>query len=180
MPDKLNGALVPNPPNYHGIDYPATYDLGGSRDAGVPTLHDAITKSPADGGYAGDNLTVIGYSEGTLVAEQERRNLQAMAAGRCAGPRRTSTFTQIASPFAGNGGIFARFPETPTFLIVDNMGPAEPTRYDTDLRRERIRPLRRLPRLLQPAVAGQLRAGHRVRPPGRVITTRSTRRRPRR
>jgi diacyltrehalose acyltransferase len=133
IPDKLNGlsgigispVFVTDPldPRYVAIHYPANLDLGGSRDVGVLVLHPALQA-------AGPNTVVVGYSEGTLVAEQEKRNLQAAAPNQA--PLATDPdFVQIASPFAGNGGIFGRFQEIPTFLIVDNMGPAEATRFDT-------------------------------------------------
>jgi hypothetical protein len=132
VPDKLFGTLVPDSNTYVPINYPAGYDLGPSRDAGVPVLDDAIGNAINS---AADKASVVGYSEGTLVAEQEKRNLQGETVGYGVGQAPAADqlhFTQIASPFAGNGGLFARFPETPTFLIVDNMGPAQPSRYDTD------------------------------------------------
>lgn len=129
VPDKLNGTLVPHPvttPPYVPILYPASLELGKSRDVGVPLLDDAINNS-ING--PGDKVSVIGYSEGTLVAEAERRKLEADPSQ--APTHDQLTFTQVASPFAGNGGLFARFPQVPTFIIVDNMGPGQPTRYDT-------------------------------------------------
>jgi hypothetical protein len=134
VPAKLFGTLVPDShtPPYVPINYPAGYDLGPSRDAGVQVLDAAIGSAINS---AADKASVVGYSEGTLVAEQEKRNLQGETVGYGVGQAPAADqlhFTQIASPFAGNGGLFARFPETPTFLIVDNMGPAQPSRYDTD------------------------------------------------
>jgi hypothetical protein len=124
VPAKLFGTVVPGGSTYIPIGYPAGYDLGPSRDAGVPVLHQTLIDN------AGNPTTVVAYSEGTLVAEQEKRNLQAAAPHQAPLPG-DPDFVQIASPFAGNGGIFGRFAFVPTFLIVDNMGPAEPTRFDT-------------------------------------------------
>lgn len=131
IPAKLFHSTVPAGATYIPILYPASLDLGGSRDAGVPTLDTAIRANP---GSTGNATSIVGYSEGTLVAEQEKRNLQELPVGTGIGyapAGDTLAFTQIASPFAGNGGIFGRFQEIPTFLIVDNMGSAAPSRYDT-------------------------------------------------
>lgn len=125
IPAKLSRTVYPTGDTYVPVLYPASYDLGGSRDIGVPILDGKIPR-----GATSPSTSVVGYSEGTLVAEQERRDLQALPAATAPDPNKL-TFTQVASPFAGNGGIFARFDEIPTFLIVDNMGPAEPTRYET-------------------------------------------------
>lgn len=128
---KLNGTYGTTHypyPQYVGIQYPASLDLGGSRNDGVPKLASALRDHP---GTADSPTIVVGYSEGTLVAEQQKRNLQALAPNA---PKSANdpNFVQMASPFAGNGGIFGRFAAIPTFLIVDNMGPGEPTRYDTN------------------------------------------------
>ena len=88
-------------------------------------MHEAITDRSTE-----QYLIVAGYSEGTLIAEQERRNLQAMDP-KVAPSKTQLSFLQIASPFAGNGGIYGRFPGFFIPGITDAMGVGQPTRYDT-------------------------------------------------
>ena len=125
VPAKLGGTVVPATYGYDPINYPATINLAASRDAGVPVMRTALVT------HAGEpRLIVAGYSEGTLVAEQVRRDLQATPAGSA--PSDTQlTFEMIASPFAGNGGILARLPWLDIPFIIDPMGATQPTRYDT-------------------------------------------------
>ena len=139
------------------INYPATINLAASRDAGIPLMRTALVT------HAGEpHLIVAGYSEGTLIAEQVRRDLQATPAGSA--PSDTQlTFEMIASPFAGNGGILARFPWLDIPFIIDPMGATQPTRYDTTYSRQRVRRLRGLPGVLQPVGAAQFGARHSVR-----------------
>ncbi|MDT5327571.1 MAG: hypothetical protein QOF25_4723 [Mycobacterium sp.] len=125
VPNKLNGTVVPLGYGYFGSPYPAGLDLAASRDAGVPVMHLAITSRAGE-----PFLIVAGYSEGTLVVEKERRNLQALAPGS-APPATQLTFLQIASPFAPNGGIYGRFPGFAIPGITDAMGAGEATRYPT-------------------------------------------------
>ena len=66
-----------------------------------------------------------------MAVEQEKRSLQLLTAANAPSVDQL-TFVMIASPFAGNGGIFARFPglsESPG--ITAGMGAAQPSRYDT-------------------------------------------------
>ena len=124
---KLQGAVIPDGYTYHGIDYPATMNLQGSRIAGANTLHLAIT-SLSDAPH----LLVASYSEGTLVAEQVRRDLQAADPDDPFTPSPDQlSFLQLASPFAPNGGIYNRFPGVSIPGVTDAMGAGQPTRYDT-------------------------------------------------
>ncbi|HET7741450.1 MAG TPA: PE-PPE domain-containing protein, partial [Mycobacterium sp.] len=78
------------------------------------------------------HLIVAGYSEGSLVAERVRRDLQARPVGPNGAPSADQlTFVMIASPFAPNGGIYSRFPGLFIPFIIDPIGPSQPTRYDT-------------------------------------------------
>jgi hypothetical protein len=125
VPNKLNGAVVPPTYGYQGITYPADLTLSDSANAGLPNLHDAIASRSSE-----QFLIVTSYSEGTLVAELERRKLQALNPSDA--PSNTQVhFVMIASPFAPNGGIFGRFPGFSIPVIVDGMGAGVPTRYDT-------------------------------------------------
>jgi hypothetical protein len=125
VPDKLSGTVRPASYSYQGINYPASLMLSDSARDGLPKLHDAITSRPRE-----PYLIVAGYSEGTLVAELERRRLQALNPSDAPSKYQLS-FVMIASPFAPNGGIFGRFPGISIPVIVDGMGPGLPTRYDT-------------------------------------------------
>ncbi|MBJ7340337.1 PE-PPE domain-containing protein [Mycolicibacterium sp.] len=130
--NKLSHTVVPPGYDYAGVAYPATANLSGSRDAGVPVLHALITSNSTD-----QFIVVAGYSEGTLLAEQERRNLQLLplvatnAGDPVAPPTSQLSFVMIGSPFAGNGGIYARFPTIGIPGITDPMGATQPSRYDT-------------------------------------------------
>jgi hypothetical protein len=144
VPDKLNGTVVPPGYDYFGSPYPAALTLAASRDAGVPVMHLAITSRGAE-----PSLIVVAYSEGTLVAEQERRNLQTLAPASAPSPAQLS-FVQIASPFAPNGGIYGRFPGFGIPVITDAMGAAVPTRYDTTYYAEEYDPYADFPAYFNP------------------------------
>jgi hypothetical protein len=125
VPNKLNSTVVPSSYFYEGINYPANLALSDSARDGLPKLHNAITSRSAE-----TFLIVAGYSEGAMVAELERRRLQALDAS--AAPLNTQlSFVMIGAPFTPNGGIFGRFPGIPIPVIVDGMGAGVPTRYDT-------------------------------------------------
>jgi hypothetical protein len=126
VPAKLNQTVVPPGFDYYGVPYPATINLQASRDVGVPIMHAAISDRSDE-----DQLIVASYSEGTLIAERVRRDLQALDEADAPPPSQLS-FQQIASPFAGNGGLYARFPGFGIPFITDPMGPGQPTRYDTE------------------------------------------------
>jgi hypothetical protein len=128
VPAKLSGTVVPTIDDYHyfPVHYPASVALDSSRDVAVPIVHEYLTNT----GKNETHLIVAGYSLGTMAAEQERRNLQALNAAD-APSRDQLTFVMIASPFAGNGGIFGRFPGLGIPGVTSGMGAAQPSRYDT-------------------------------------------------
>ncbi len=83
-------------------------------------------------------MLVVGYSEGTIVAEKVRRDLDPTDPGAPPinpdGPDPNKPgllFVMIASPNIGNGGIFARFPDLAIPFFVTSNGPAQPSPYDT-------------------------------------------------
>lgn len=126
---KLSATVQPAGYGYEGVHYPATINLAESRSIGVPAMHLALVAHSSE-----TYLIVAGYSEGSLVAERVRRNLQAKPVGP--GPEGAPsadqlTFVMIASPFAPNGGIYSRFPGLFIPFIIDPIGPSQPTRYDT-------------------------------------------------
>ncbi|WP_418004455.1 PE-PPE domain-containing protein [Mycobacterium sp. PDNC021] len=122
IPAKLNGTVVPPGYTYLPINYPASIQLSASTTVSGPKVYNAITSRP------GEQLIVAGYSEGSLGAEWAKRRLLANGTGPA--PSQLS-FVMIGSPFAGNGGIFERFPGINVPFIVNNQGPAAPSPYDT-------------------------------------------------
>jgi diacyltrehalose acyltransferase len=123
--NKLAATVVPAGYGYEPINYPASINLAGSRDIGIPRMRMALVN------HGGEQLLIVaGYSEGTLIAEQVRRDLQATAEVDAPAPDQL-TFVMVASPFAGNGGILGRFPWLDIPGVIDPMGAAQPTRYDT-------------------------------------------------
>jgi len=126
VPAKLSKTVVPDDYGYHAVQYPATINLQASRDAGYPFMLGAITGRPTD-----EHLIVAGYSAGTLISEKVRRSLQALESEDAPSADQL-TFLQIASPFAGNGGIYSRFPGIAIPGITDAMGVGQATRYDTE------------------------------------------------
>jgi hypothetical protein len=128
---KLSGTVQPAGYGYAPVVYPANFDLAGSRDAGVPVMLAEISSRSAEA-----QLTVVGYSEGALVAERARRELQAIPVDALPPtgpppPKSQLTFVMIASPFAPNGGLYGRFPGLSIPFIIDPVAPSQPTRYDT-------------------------------------------------
>lgn len=122
---KFNGELVgeleADGYTFQGLQYPAQFPVDPSVTAGVPTLHAAIDS--ADGG----RVVVIGYSQGALVAERVKRDLQKSDEPPNA---RELEFIFIASPFGPNGGIYSRFPGV-NIPFFTNTGPAQPSQYDS-------------------------------------------------
>lgn len=131
VPAKLSGTVIPDGYGYRPVTYPATLDLAGSRDVGAAAMLAALRDLDDDG-----HLIVVGYSEGTLVAERVRRDLQTKAVHPAPGedwvPDRTQlSFVMVGSPFTPNGGMYGRFPGFSVPFVIDAVGPSEPTRYDT-------------------------------------------------
>ena len=121
VPAKLNGTVVPPGYVYDPINYPASIQLSDSTAISGPLAYNEILARQTP-------IIVAGYSEGTLGAEAAKREL--LANGTGPNPALLS-FLMIASPFAGNGGIFERFPGMSVPFIVNNMGPATPSAYNT-------------------------------------------------
>ncbi|MFG1929261.1 PE-PPE domain-containing protein [Mycobacterium sp. NPDC048908] len=133
IPNKLQGNVVPfgtEFPRYVGVQYPAGYDIDNSVNAGVPALAQAIADNRLDENNVPQFLLVVGYSEGSLVAERVRRTVDPSDPG--APSTDNLQFVMIASPNLPNGGLAARFPAGwgIPFLITSN-GPAAASPYDT-------------------------------------------------
>lgn len=122
IPAKLNHGVVPGTYTYDPIHYPASIELSKSTKVSGPLVYNALTTLPTQ------QFIVAGYSEGTLGAEAAKRQLLANHTGPTSSEL---SFLMIASPFAGNGGIFARFPGVSVPFIVNNMGPSKASPYDT-------------------------------------------------
>jgi hypothetical protein len=125
IPHKLQGNALPMGFDYIPVHYPAGFDIENSTNAGVPVLRDAIT----DPENAGQFLMVVGYSEGAVVAEKVRRNLDPSDPG--APSTNNLLWVMIASPNVPNGGIFARFPGVTIPFFVTSNGAAAPSEYNT-------------------------------------------------
>jgi hypothetical protein len=123
IPHKLNGKVLPPGFTYIPVQYPAGFDIDNSVAAGVPVLDDAIRNN------SDQFLLVVGYSEGTIVAEEVRRDLDPADPG--APPKNGLLFVMIASPNVPNGGIFGRFPGLAIPFFVTSNGPAQPSPYNT-------------------------------------------------
>jgi hypothetical protein len=138
IPNKLQGKVVPGGFDYIPVKYPASFFIDSSVAAGVPVLDSEIRDPSCDDSAATcPFLLVVGYSEGTIVAEKVRRNLEPGVDGAPPlNPDRDTTkpgllFVMIASPNVPNGGIFARFPGVSIPFFVTSNGPAQPSPYDT-------------------------------------------------
>jgi diacyltrehalose acyltransferase len=124
VPNKLSGTVVPGGYTYIPIHYPADFTIDSSVAAGIPVLDQSIkTNAPTNA-----LLIVVGYSEGTIVADKEKRNL---ATDPNAPPATQLSFVMIASPNVQNGGIFSRFPTLTIPFFVTSDGPAQPSKYNT-------------------------------------------------
>nr|WP_255413043.1 PE-PPE domain-containing protein [Mycobacterium sp. QGD 101] len=120
IPDKFQGQLVPDGATFVPVEYPAELPVDPSVTEGVPTLRTAIDDT-------GGTKLVVGYSEGSLVAEQVKRDF-----GADGGPPPDELqFLFIAAPFVPNGGIYARFPE---LAIPGSPAPARRRRRPTTRR----------------------------------------------
>lgn len=95
IPNKFEGKLVQPGQTYVGVRYPAQLPVDPSVAAGQKPLADAV--EAADG-----TVLIVGYSEGSLVAERYKRTLTPAEA-------QNVDFLFIAAPFVPNGGIYSRF-----------------------------------------------------------------------
>lgn len=127
IPRKLSGNVVPDEFDYIPVFYPAGLDIDNSVAAGVPELRQTIADNRVEGGP--QFLLIVGYSEGTIVAEEVRRDLDPNDPNSPAPS--DLLFVMIASPNVPNGGIFARFPNLTIPFFVTSNGVAEPSPYDT-------------------------------------------------
>jgi hypothetical protein len=156
--DKLNGEIGPgfttppsfDPPGYIAIHYPASFNFQKSTNEGVTTLEPLVTNTPGP-------IQISAYSEGTLVAEQVKRDL---AAAGYPGDTLDDqpdpdkvTFLLIASPYVPNGGLFGRHPGFGIPGIVPTFSPAEPTAYDSTYVTNEYDPYADAPAYLNPASA---------------------------
>jgi diacyltrehalose acyltransferase len=123
IPHKLNGTVVPNTFSYIPVQYPAGFDIDNSVNAGVPVLDQTVKDN------SNQFLAVVAYSEGTLVSEKVRRELDPADPG--APPKDGLLFVMIASPNLPNGGIYGRFPGLKIPFVLTSTGPAQPSVYDT-------------------------------------------------
>lgn len=119
--DKLSAGVVPAGYGYIGCWYPADLNMINSVLVGMPNLREHLANAPG-------KVLIAGYSEGTLLAEQIKRDLKD-------DPNRPDTqsliFLQIAAPFIPNGGILARFPVLGIPGLIPAMGVATPSMYGT-------------------------------------------------
>jgi len=123
--NKLGGDIAPpafgNTYTYTPIQYPADFNFQTSTNQGVKVLKPLVISTSGD-------VQVTAYSEGTLVAEQVKRDL---AGTGYPGGADKVTFLLIASPYVPNGGLFARFPGFTIPGVVPVFSAAEPTKYDS-------------------------------------------------
>ena len=123
IPHKLKGTVVPNTFSYIPVQYPAGFDIDNSVNAGVPVLDQTVKDN------SNQFLAVVAYSEGTLVSEKVRRELD--PADLDAPPKDGLLFVMVASPNLPNGGIYGRFPGLKIPFVLTSTGPAQPSVYDT-------------------------------------------------
>lgn len=119
--EKLSSRVVPDGYVYLGCWYPADLNMINSVLVGMPNLREHLRSAP-------EKVLIAGYSEGTLLAEQIKRDLTDDP-GR-PDPHHLS-FLQIAAPFIPNGGILARFPVLGIPGLIPAMGVAVPSLYGT-------------------------------------------------
>jgi diacyltrehalose acyltransferase len=133
IPNKLQGKVVPNGFEYIAVNYPASFFIDSSVAAGVPVLDKKIRENSVQSCEHATPpcpfLLVVGYSEGTIVAEKVRRDLKPGVDG--APQKDDLRFVMIASPNVPNGGIFARFPGVSIPFFVTSNGAAQPSPYGT-------------------------------------------------
>jgi PE-PPE domain-containing protein len=127
LQNKLSGdyTLGFDDTNYQAIQYPANLAFQSSIDVGIPRLAQAV-------GDATGRTRIVSYSEGTLVAEQVKRNLANPKPGDPPPPSPGDLdFEFIASPYLPNGGIFARFPGLAIPGLLPTFSAAQPSAYDS-------------------------------------------------
>lgn len=135
IPNKFEGNYVPYNGGYAGpaadryypVAYSATLPIDTSVADGRQPLIDEVTAARTEVGPSG-TVYIVGYSEGSLVAENYKRELNAGTVD----PGGNIAFVYIAAPTVPNGGIYARFPNLgPLGLLgFTSTGAAAPTPYD--------------------------------------------------
>lgn len=115
-----------------GGPHALTYDASVAQ--GVTDLNEAIKQQLA----AGDNVTVLGYSQSSTVASLEMQNILNGSAGIDAAPDQLS-FVLLGDPNNPNGGLMERFDlpdgSSPSFpsLGITYDGATPITDYPTDI-----------------------------------------------
>ncbi|TVY00173.1 PE-PPE domain-containing protein [Mycolicibacterium porcinum] len=135
IPNKFGGDYVPYGGGYAGpadgryypVHYSATLPIDTSVADGRAPLMAKVTEARTAVGPDG-TIYIVGYSEGSLVAENYKRELNA---GTVPSPGGNIEFVYIAAPTVPNGGIYARFPDLgPLGLLgFTSTGAAAPTQY---------------------------------------------------
>ncbi len=135
IPNKFGGNYVPYGSGYAGptgdryypVHYSATLPIDSSVADGRAPLIEQVGIARDDVGEGG-KIYIVSYSEGTIVAEKYKRELDAGGAQNAD----TLKFVYIAAPTVPNGGIYARFPNTgPLGLLgFTSTGAAEQSPYD--------------------------------------------------
>jgi hypothetical protein len=122
IPAKLSGQVIKPGDTFVAIGYSADIPIDTSVAEALPVVREAIGGLPA-----GEKGLVVGYSEGAIVAEYLRRELEKDPGAPAPADL---DFLQIAGPTVPNGGIYARFSRgiVPGFTAT---GPAAPSRFDT-------------------------------------------------
>lgn len=135
IPNKFEGNYVPYNGGYAGpaadryfpVHYSAKLPIDGSVADGRAPLIDQVAVARTAVGPDG-TVYIVGYSEGTLVAENYKRELTAGTVD----PGGNIEFVYIAAPTVPNGGIYARFPNLGPLSLIGftSTGAAAPTPYD--------------------------------------------------
>lgn len=101
FPLKATGSVVPltTPEQFYPLA--GFMPLSASVSRGVEILHNAITGYLADG----KSVTVLGYSQSSVIASLELRQLMAMGSPQT----NQLSFTLLANPMNPNGGLLSRF-----------------------------------------------------------------------
>lgn len=113
---------------YKAVHYSASLPIDSGVADGRAPLIDQVGVARSQVGPNG-TVYIVGYSEGSLVAENYKRELNA---GTIQSPGGNIEFVYIAAPTVPNGGIYARFPDLgPLGLLgFTSTGAAAPTQYN--------------------------------------------------
>lgn len=124
---KFDGKYLPGndgfvaPDKFEGVKYSASLPIDPSVRDGLPELRQLVEK-------VNGKKVIVGYSEGSIVAEKYKRELDAQENLNT----ETISFVFIAAPTVPNGGIYARFPNLGPLSLLGftSTGAAEPSPYD--------------------------------------------------